>query len=304
MSKTQISAIVPLGFKRKLSIPESARNQIEPIELIVEVGKNPPENRNRGIKKANTPFVAFVDAHTLLPKEWSQRVLSFFDKHPEIDMVGGPQLNYPGDTRFAHISGYALSSIFGAAESSSRYKIRETLLDVDEKYVTSANLICRRRVVDKVKFDESLWPGEDPKFVSDVKKAGFRIAFSPEIFVYHVRRPTFKDLAKQVFEYGAARPKKESFFQTLQKPSFIVPSVFLLYLALFPLLSMIHWLFALPPLLYLIFNAIFSIFEGARNHDAGAILILPLIFFTIHVGYGAGFIYGVISKILWRRNSH
>jgi GT2 family glycosyltransferase len=297
MKTIKLSVIIPCGFKRKLHITKGLESQTEKPEVIIERGQNPSENRNRGITKVKTPLVAFVNAHSLLPSDWTSKVIEFFDKYPEIDVVGGPQLTPPEDSYFGRVSGFALASVFGASGSSTRYKMHKPIFDADETYLTSANLICRKKVVDRVKFDEGLWPGEDPKFISDVKKAGFRIAFYPDIFIHHVRRPTVKDFAEQVFKYGAARPKKESLLETLKKPSFLVPSLFLIYLMFFSILSWISFIFLLPAVFYILLSLFFSLYESLKNRDLSAFLILPFIFFTIHISYGAGFIYGVISKV-------
>ena len=71
----------------------------------------------------------------------------FFEKHKEVDIVGGPQLTPLDEKGFAKISGYALSSKFGAWKLSSRYSITEEKLDVDETALTSANLFCKSLIV-------------------------------------------------------------------------------------------------------------------------------------------------------------
>ena len=52
---------------------------------------------------------------------------------------------------FALVSGYALSSWFGACKISNRYLGKEEKLDVDETFVTSSNLICCKEVMKKIK---------------------------------------------------------------------------------------------------------------------------------------------------------
>jgi cellulose synthase/poly-beta-1,6-N-acetylglucosamine synthase-like glycosyltransferase len=54
--------------------------------------KNPSKNRNNGIKKSNGEFIAFINAHSLVEKDWLSQTALFFKKNPKIDIVGGPQL--------------------------------------------------------------------------------------------------------------------------------------------------------------------------------------------------------------------
>lgn len=294
--KPEISIIIPIGPGRKMEALESLKRQKIPIEIIVEKGKNPSANRNNGIKKAKAPLIAFINAHSILPEDWAIKVVNFFNSHPDIDVVGGPQLNHPREGRIGKVSGYALSSLFGSAEASMRYAPKKFIQDADERFLTSANLICRSKVAKKIKFNESLYPGEDPKFIEDSKKAGFRVAYDPKIFIFHRRRETIADFAKQIFGYGLTRPKKESLMQTAKHPSFLVPPFFTLYLALFSILSLWNSIFIIPLALYLALLIIFSVYEAIKNKDISSMFILPFIFFVIHISYGLGFIHGLLTR--------
>ncbi|MBI2448954.1 glycosyltransferase [Candidatus Pacearchaeota archaeon] len=293
---TKLSLIIPIGPNRKLYALDSIKKQNEKINTIIEEGSNPSENRNNGIKKSKTKLIGFINAHSILPEKWASEVIKFFGEHPNIDIVGGPQLTSKNDPIFERASGYALSSVFGAAEASTRYKIKELNLNANEKHLTSANLICKRKVAEKIKFDESLWPGEDPRFLSDAKNYGFKIAYSPDIVVYHKRRGTFNGLIKQIFNYGLTRPKKEGLKETIKKPIFLVPSLFLLYIIFLPILIMIHFMFVIPLILYWILNFSFSLYEGIKNKEIVSVFLLPILFFVIHISYGLGFLYGTLNN--------
>jgi len=290
----KISLVIPAKQGAKLSVLDNI-NQSD-FEVIVETGNNTSRNRNNGIKKAKTELVAFTNAHTVLKPDWLTQVEKFFKKHPEIDIVGGPQLNYSKEKFFARTSGYALSSLFGACIMSKRYSQGKLTLNADETIVTSANLICKKEVFKKVKFDENIYPGEDPKFISDAKSAGFKIAYTPEIVVYNLRRNSFSELFKQIFNYGRVRPKKESIFETIKRPYFLGPTLFLVYLLILPTLSIISRYFLAPGLIYLILNLVFSIYESTRNKEFKSAFVLPFIFLTIHLSYGLGFLVGLVEK--------
>lgn len=294
--KPKITAIIPLGEKRSIEILETIKKQEEKINFIIEKGPNHCTNINRGIKKAKTEIIAFVNGHTLLSKDWSKNVRIFFEKYKNIDIVGGPQLTPQNSSYFEKVSGYALGSIFGSGGASIRYSGKKLILNADETMLTSANLACRKYVCEKVKFDENLYPGGDPKFISDAKKNGFKIAYSPEIIAYNKRRTNLRDFTIQNFKYGAVRPKKETSLETLKHPFFIIPSLFLIYLILLAPLSLISKLFFIPIIVYILFNIFFSAYESVKNKDLKSIFLLPIIFLSIHLSYGAGFIYGILKK--------
>lgn len=298
MSKEKITAIIPLGNKMNAEVIETIKKQDEKINFIIEKGSNPSINRNNGAKKSKTEIIAFVNGHTLLPKNWSKNVRIFFEKYKNIDIVGGPQLTPKNSSYFEKISGYALSSIFGSGGVSSRYSGKTLILNADETMLSSANLICKKKVLNKIKFDETIYPGEDPKFISDAKKFGFKVAYSPEIIAFNKRRTNLKDFAIQNFKYGMVRPKKENFLETLKHPFFIIPSLFLIYLILLASLSFISNLFFVPLIAYLILNIFFSAYESVKNQNISQIFLLPFVFLTIHLSYGAGFLCGTLKK--WR----
>lgn len=290
-----LTLIIPLGSERNIEgISEIKKQKIKYIQIY---GTNPSKNRNIGVKQAKTNYIGFINGHTIISKNWAREVDSFFKKHPEIDIVGGPQLTLSNEKRFAKISGYALSSKFGAANVSSRYKQNKLNLNADETMLTSANLICKKKVFKKIKFDENIYPGEDPKFIDDARKAGFKTAYSPEIVVYNKRREDAASLIKQIFSYGLTRPKKESLKETLKKPFFLIPSLFLIYVLFLPILYLISPVIILPLLAYLALNILFSLYESLKNKDLASFIFLPVIFLIIHLSYGAGFIAGIIRNL-------
>ncbi|MBU0467066.1 MAG: glycosyltransferase [Nanoarchaeota archaeon] len=296
MKTKKITVVVPLGEHREYTALESVKKQKPSVNLFLEIGRNPPQNRNKGVKKAKTEFVAFINGHTILSDDWSKNVLKFFKEHQEIDIVGGPQLNHEKDSFFAKTSGYVMSSLFGGATIANRYKISKLDLNADESQLTSSNLICRKKVFSKVLFNESIYPGEDPKFISDAISQGFRVASTPSIAVYNKRRQNLKGFLKQTFNYGNTRPQQHDFATTLKKPLFFIPSLFVLYIVLFGFLSALHMMFIAPLILYILLSLFFSFYEAVNNKSFLAFFVLPIIFFHTHVAYGLGFLYGLVQK--------
>lgn len=300
--KKKFSIVIALAPSRSAEVLKSIKKLDSPgnrFEIIVEKGLNPSINRNRGAKKAKGEIIAFIDDDAVLDKDILNNAEAFFSKN-DIDIVGGPQLTPADDYGFGKISGYALSSFFGAWKISNRYAGRRLVLNADETMLTSANLFCRKKVFKKIKFNPDLFPGEDPDFINQAGKNNFKIAYSPDLIVYHRRRNSLKGMVKQVYSYGKTRPEKESFFKTLKMPFFIVPSLFLIYLAVLIILFLINrinFLILLPLIFYIILNISFSIADSAINKNFPAFFALPVIYLAIHLSYGAGFLISTIRKI-------
>ena len=285
-----IALVIPAAPAIQLDILKSANSQTSPIQTIVEEGPNPSANRNRGAARAATPLVAFSNAHTILQNDWAQKAETFLSQHPQIDIVGGPQLNYSGDSYFAKANGDALASPFCTGKMSRRYRAASLDLNADESSLTSANLICRRHVFEKVQFDERLYPGEDPKFITDAKKAGFKLAYVPEVVVFNRRRKNLLALGKQISNYGAARVQKETLLELLRHPTFFAPAMIVIYLVLLPALLFWNPLWLSPLFFYFVPALFFAIKRAAECRRAEYAFILPPLFLWIHLCYGIGFL--------------
>lgn len=324
MGKSGISKkftlVIPVAPERNVEIMNSIQELDYPksdFDVIIVKGKNPSENRNKGAERAKGKIIVFLDDDAIIDKNYLKNLEKFFNEYIEIDVVGGVQLTPENDKAFAKISGYALGSIFGAWKISNRYVGKKLILNADETMLTSANLICKKEVMKKVKFDPRLFPGEDPKFIADAKEAGFNIAYNPELIIHHRRRPSIGGMIKQIFSYGKTRPQKESFFETLfKRPFFLIPSIFVLYLLILIFYSLINismtgavigvngngkisvifLIFILPLVLYIILSLFFSLYHSAKNKDYKAVFILPFIYLMIHLSYGTGFLISSIKK--------
>src|SRR4030042_6934149 len=113
----KFSLVIPVAPYRNAEILDSIKKldySAKEYEIIVEKGTNPSENRNRGAEKSKGRIIVFLDDDAVIDKNLLKEAEKFFDKYKEIDIVGGAQLTPLDQKGFAKISGYALSSKFGA----------------------------------------------------------------------------------------------------------------------------------------------------------------------------------------------
>ncbi len=296
----KFSIIIPVGPKRDAKILKNLKEldyDKKKYEIIVEKGNNASENRNKAIKNAQGEIIAIVDDDALVDKNWLITAEKFFMDYPEIDIVGGPQLTPKNDSIFGKFTGYALSSFWGGASIRDRYKKAKLNLNADERDLTSANTFCKKEIFKNTKFNPELWPGEDPAFFNECIEKGIRLAYSPDIIIYHKRRGNLLSLSKQIFNYGYVRPKIKKIEKT-QKTSvlFIIPSIFLLYLVFVSFLYIINKLFIVPLYIYLAITFFVSIAGAVKIKNIWGILLTPIIFITIHLTYGAGYLLGFIKQ--------
>ncbi|MBU3907520.1 MAG: glycosyltransferase [Nanoarchaeota archaeon] len=294
-NKVKFSLVIPIAPSRNAEILESIKKLDYPkskFEVIVEKGTNPSENRNRGIKKSKGEFIVFLDDDALINQDYLKEVERFFEKYPEADLVGGPQLTPEENNIFAKISDTLLTSNFGAFKVNKRYRKGEIILDADETMITSANLCVKKEIFGKIDgFNSELYPGEDPELISRAKKAKLAVAYSPNMIVYHKRRPNFTGFLSQIFLYGFTRPRKNKIAEET-KLFFLIPMLFTLYFMLMPFLFLLSNLFIIPLVAYILLAIIFAFYDSVRSRSLVNFFVLPLMYLFLHLSYGLGMMAG------------
>ena len=296
----KFSIIIPVAPDRNAPVLESLERLDYPkkdYKIIVEKGLNPSENRNRGIRKAKGEILFFLDDDAVVDENILKNAEKFFVEN-KVDVVGGPQLTPKNDKLFAKTSGFAMSSFLATHKMSNRYKKGKLNLDADEYCLASANLFVKKQVFNSTAgFDSKLYPGEDSELIKRLKSLGFKIAYSPNLYIYHKRRPTFRSFFKQFFNYGKVYLQKEK--TKSMKPSllYFFPSLFLLYLISLIFLYRISLLFLIPLGVYVILVLLNSFYLSIKNKNVLSLLFLPLIFLSIHVAYGFGVMVGLSNRV-------
>jgi len=294
----KFSLVIPVAPTRGAEILESIKEMDYPkkdFEVIVEKGLNPSENRNNGAEKSKGEFIIFLDDDAFIDKNYLTNVEKFLKKYPKIDIVGGPQLTPEHDGNFAKISGIALTSSFGAFKVNKRYQEGKINFEVDETVLTSANLLVKKNSFKKIGgFDLNLFPGEDPEFIQRAKKMKFKIAYNPEMKIFHKRRPNYNLFCKQFFKYGLVRPKVNKILQQ-HKIIFLIPMLFSIYILFLPSVFLFSKFFILPFFLYIFMTIFFSAKDSFSNKNIFSFFLLPFLYFSIHLSYGIGMIVGYIT---------
>lgn len=296
----KFSLIVPLAPGRAAEILECIKNLKYPkkeFEVIVEEGLNASENRNRGIEKAQGEYLVFLDDDAMIKEDYINKIKEFFEKVPDADIVGGPQLTpLKGENFFAKVSGAVLTSSFGAFRVNKRYRKAQEIREANEGDLTSANLCIKKSVFDKIKkFDTRLYPGEDPELIIRAKKNNLKVLYNPEMIIFHRRRAEFPKYIKQIFYYGFSRPKLNK-ISGETRFFFLIPMFFLIYFSLIPFLSFFHWVFIIPMFAYAILAILFGIIDSFKNKKIGYLPILIFLYLFTHLSYGFGMLLGYLNK--------
>lgn len=216
--------------------------------------------------------------------------------------VGGP-IDTIGEGTTHRAIAAAMSSPFGVGNAAFRYAGQ----DEPERDVDTVPFGCyHRRVWDVVgPFDETVDGADEDSYNARLIEAGGRIVLVPAIRSSYFPRRSLKALAKQYFEYGAAKGTLLARGRPL-RPRHFVPSAMVTG---GPALAALGVFVPVARLLLVLLAGAYAAtgFYFARRaaRNAGANPLLTLVAMAImHVTYGAGFIAGAWQERRRLRHDH
>ena len=249
---------------------------------------------NKAISHASGVVIARVDAHCTIYPDYIRRCVETL-RDTGAQNVGG-LMKPAGDSFMEKAIGFAMCSPFGVGWGQFHYCQYQTF--VDTVYLGA----YLKDVFDQIGFyDEEAHYSEDDELNYRLTKAGGRIVLNPQIKSEYRPRSSFKSVGRQFFNYGFGKVRSIKKHGRPASTRHVIPSAFILSIILgIALYLLIHplygWLTVLILVTYLLLAIIASLqiacCEGWRFFP-----LLSVIFLTIHVCYGAGFLYGVFHGI-------
>jgi hypothetical protein len=248
-----------------------------------------------GLQESKEDFKMILGAHAALPNDYIEKCMQTFIENPEADCVGGIIINEYQDATSQAI-GCAMSSSFGVGNAHFRTGNKNGFVD------TVAFGMYRKEVFEKIGyFREELIRNQDDEFNFRMEKNGMKCYLNTELHSKYYVRGTLSKLMKQYYQYGYWKVYVNLLHGQITTARQLVPFAFVCYLILLVLSNIIvpkYSMFAaLPLLLYFILAMVFA--AKAKSKEPRATLFS---FFILHLGYGWGYLRGVIEmKIFGKR---
>ena len=269
------------------------------IRLFNNSEKITPAALNIGIKHAKGEIIIRMDAHATYEKDYISKCVKYLGEYGA-DNVGGIMKTIPRNNTFIDkVIVLTLSHRFGVGGSIFRTGSKEPKL-VD----TVFGGCYKREVFDKIGlFNEDLVRTQDMEFNLRLKRAGGKILLHPEIVSYYYTQSNFNGFSYNNFRNGfwATYPLK---FVKHMPVSWrhLVPLVFVSSLIASAALSVFSqiflWLFLFTLGSYTLTNVYFSIKISAKENDFRYLFVMPLMFASLHIGYGLGSLLGSLKVIM------
>jgi len=292
MSKDRTRAIVE-GYARRHACMRLLDNpkQIAPAAL------------NAGIKNAKGEIVMRMDAHATYDREYISRCVRALDVCGA-DNVGGIWRTLPAnDTPLAWAIAIGLSHPFGVGNAYFRIGSSEP------RWVDTVPFGCyRKEVFDRIgMFDERLVRNQDIEFNARLRKAGGKIYMTPTIRSNYYSRSSLGGLWRQSFQNGRWNIYTTALTGMSLALRHYVPLGFVAGLFGSGLLAIslptFRWVFGTTSAVYLV-AAIVASLRSPRSKHAGSRAFLPLVFLVLHLSYGLGSLWGMLTAAKVLRHGH
>jgi glycosyltransferase involved in cell wall biosynthesis len=245
---------------------------------------------NLAIQRASGEVIVRVDGHTVIAEDYiAQCVAALIESGAQ--NVGGP-MHPVGVTPMGRAIAAAGKSAFAVPTA---FHVSERAQFTDTVYLGA----WWKTTFDQIGlFDETAPPNEDYDLNYRIRAAGGKVYLTPRIQSVYYGRQTLPALVRQYFNYGIGKVKTlrrhpaSLRLRHLVAPAFVAALIVGAVGALLHPLLAVGWLAMLG--LYAAANLFFSA-RAARGAEAGVLIRLPIVFFAIHLAWGAGFWFALLT---------
>ena len=240
------------------------------------------------MEKANGNYFIFLDSDTIIPTKYIESVKKELSTN-YVDAFGGPD---DADDSFTDLQ---KAITFSMTSFLTTGGIRGGKKQVGKFQPRSFNMGLSRKVYEKTGGFADLRVGEDPDLSMRLWENGFDTRLFQDSKVIHKRRTSLKKFAKQVYQFGVARPILNQRHPKYIKPTFWFPSLFFVgtlvaWLLLFVGFCVPKYQFILhiPFVLWLVYMFMIFVFSTLRFNSVkvGLLSIQTTLIQFFNYGYG------------------
>lgn len=268
-------------------------------ELSLRVVDNPqriiPSGLNRALEAARGEIILRMDAHAAPYPDYVEKCVAALEAD-KAENVGGVWEIRPGTSGWiAESIAAAAAHPLGVGDALYRHATTPAYVDTVPFGAFRASLIQKIGA-----FDETLLTNEDYEFNARIRASGGKIWLDPNIRSVYRARATLRALAKQYWRYGywkwrMLRRYPETLRWRQALPPLFVLAIFLGgLLALFSSFAAWIWTGALAAYALILLAA--GIREAIRRKKFFLVAGLPLAIATMHLSWGSGFLWSLLSS--------
>jgi len=244
-----------------------------------------PTAMNIGVRAAAGEYIMRLDCHAMYTNDYISKCVEVI-RRTNADNVGGYMTTLPGrDTPTARAIAATTSCRFGIGNSMFRLSGPEQEAD------TVPFGMFRRDVFDRVGlYNERLVRNQDIELNSRLKRAGGRVIISPQVKLSYFNRATYAGLWQQAYNNGLWNPYTIWLVGSGLSLRHFVPMVFVVSLTVLGVGGLLF-----RALWFLLAAEVASYAVSLAPAAKASPLRLLWAFATLHLGYGIGSLWGLIS---------
>ena len=262
-------------------------NQYPNIRMIDNPKRTAPCAMNIGIRTAKGEYICRIDAHSLFPSNYISTLLSYIEELPNAANVGGVCDTKPAnDSKKAKAIAITCRHPLGVGNSTFRTRT----ISKPKKTDTVPYGFWRKELFNIIGlFDEELTRNQDDEFNARTIRHGYKIYLVPKLSVSYYSRDSILKTGRMFYQYGLFKPLVNHKIKRPATTRQFVPLFFVLGLIVGLPLTFLHPLFLLIYIASILQYLLLICCVGVRYRNA----YLPLVFATIHICYGWGYIEGM-----------
>jgi glycosyltransferase involved in cell wall biosynthesis len=260
------------------------------VRIVDNPGRIVPTGFNAALALADGDVIVRVDGHTVIEPDYVAECVRALERSGA-DNVGG-RMAAVGDGLVAQTIALATSSPFGVGNSHFHYVRGEKW--VDTVYMGA----WPRSVFDRVgPFDPELVRNQDDEFNYRLRSEGGRILLTDRIKSVYYGRSSLRTVFRQYRQYGMWKVRVLQKHPRQMSARQFVPPAFAATLlagtALAPASRTARRGLLATVISYALAAAAASV-TVARKNGWRHLPVLPAVFAALHIGYGSGFLFGLV----------
>ncbi|HCC94334.1 MAG TPA: glycosyl transferase family 2 [Flavobacteriaceae bacterium] len=294
--------IVDDGSQNKLDTVCAKFDQQLNLHYYYKTNSGPGKSRNYGMEKANGNYFIFLDSDTIIPSTYIESVKKELSTN-YVDAFGGPD---DADESFNELQ---KAITFSMTSFLTTGGIRGGKKQIGKFQPRSFNMGISRKAYEKTGGFADLRVGEDPDLSMRLWENGFDTRLFQDSKVIHKRRTSLKKFAKQVYQFGVARPILNQRHPKYIKPTFWFPSLFFIGTLVAWILLLVgfivpkhQFLLHIPFVLWLIYMFMIFISATIRFSSAKVGLLSMLTTLIQFFNYGYGFLESQFKLNILKQN--
>jgi succinoglycan biosynthesis protein ExoA len=266
------------------------------IHLLDNPSAIVPTGMNIALRQAKGGIIIRVDGHCIIASDYLRKCVEHIQRDG-VDGVGGPMMSI-GDTYLAKAIAIGMSSSFGVGNSTFRTTSGKTMLVDTVPFPAYTRQIIERAGL----YDEELVRNQDDEYNYRIHKLGGRILLAEDVRSTYFSRGSWNALRRQYFQYGYWKVRvlqKHPYQMSLRQfipPAFVLSLFISSFLVILPTVLR-PWSMVIP-FVYLSANLLASLVTACRR-GWKYLPLLPLVFASLHLSYGSGFLVGLLK--FWDR---